>query len=412
MPALRHSIVGFILVLLGACHSLPTSQFIPKTPLIEADATTFSQAQLTHIAAINAFHQSDYSSVKSAYFEKIHQIDQLASDEFCGPRMLQLVNQALQIHPTSIVAHSYMRGCGERLHNPTMVTTSDRMIKAITEIMFANGAGNSFATSIKTREPYELKYMLQWDDVEVFDVEMVPTVARNYFLNHAIDTVDGHYIYFYSDIAQVFGATMYSLTGFEYQPSQLSTMLRAEFVRSREPTAKLWLLRQALYQGRDYQVVETLKQQTDLSPVETILLSQAYFNQGDQQSVDKLSERLTMYAQAGVVDAQLLLTIQTLDFAAESTDSLRTLLNQQQVHFGLAETVTLWSRILLAQKSLSDGLMRALGALDSPQKVALNDAFTHIVEHYPNSDTNMQHRTELLVASIRKAQTTLSNSLR
>lgn len=399
----RHWLMFFVLVLslnLLACQSTVQTHYRPQSPLIQAGNHDFSDQQLRLIEEINRFHQSDYHTVKSVYFEKIHQIDQLSSEQFCSQDMLSLVQEALTIHPTSIVAHSYNRGCGERIADQQRVFTSGTAIQNITEILFRNGAGTSLQTSVATREPYELKYMLQWGDIEVFDVEMVPTQSRNYFLNHAIDRNDGHYIYFYSDIAQVFEATMYSLTGYQFLPEQLSTMLRAEFVRSREPTAKLWLLRQALFQGRDYQVVETLDGQEELSPLETILLSQAHLNQQDWQSFKPLKDRLRLYAGAGVVDAQLLLLIHAMDASVSAEQNMRELFAQHQLHYGLEETAALWARHLLSQKSLGPSLTGQLQTLSTKQKSVLAKALVALSTHYPAIDALMKQRTEHLLSSV------------
>ena len=101
---------------------------------------------------------------------------------------------------------------------------SSEAISIITEILLQNGIGDAQQTSIATRELYEAQFMLQWADIDVFDVELVPTKSKNFLLNHAVDEVEGRYSYFYSDISTYFKAYMYSVTGMYYSDRMLAQL--------------------------------------------------------------------------------------------------------------------------------------------------------------------------------------------
>ncbi|MDM7862202.1 hypothetical protein QTP81_16470 [Alteromonas sp. ASW11-36] len=389
-----------LLLILTGCQVTEPQVFTPKTLFLPVDTPVIDVQQQTYLTQMNAYHQAPYDEVKMAYVQLINSVDQFPEEQYCSSEMLAVVAKALALHPTSIAAHSMNRGCGTIIGSEALVAESEMAIAHITELLLANGTGGTKATSIGTRELYEAQYMLQWADIEVFDVELVATKNKNYFLNHAVDTVNGGYTFFYSDIAKAFGTNMYSITGYHYNDRLRASLLRMELLRSGEYSGVLYQLRDWLYRG-DYQaVVDKVDNTDDISPVLVYLAAHAHFNLGNMDEFDILADRLIEYSQAGVTDAEIFLGLILLENNPDELAMMNDMFARHNEYHGVENSVDFWLRVMVAHQALSDMHRQWLSQLPSDSRNALADGIRRWLDQYPSDNNAMKQRLEdiLLVA--------------
>lgn len=382
----------FIVLMLSACQTTMSPQYIPQEPFIAISDPEIDEKRLYYMSAINAYHRSDVETVKMAYVQKINAIDGYSEDQHCSDAMMADVAEVLRLHPSSMVAHSINRGCATLRGEQALIDASDEAISIITEILLGNGIGDTQATSIATRELYEAQFMLQWADIDVFDVELVPTKSGNYLLNHAVDEVEGQYTYFYSDISRYFKAYMYSVTGFKYNDRMLAQLFRTELVKSGDATSSLWRLRNAMYSGDYDYVINNVVDNLNVTPIQIFLLSQAHFNKNNMDEFDALADRVIDYTQVGVVDAEVFFALILLENDIEQISATNTLLSEHIDQFGAESTVDFWLKVLLAQDDISPSQQQWLAQLPDNMQADLTQGITRWTDNYPIENAAMQAR--------------------
>lgn len=385
------ALCSLVFALVG-CQVTEPQFYTPTSVFIPTDTPVFEPEQQTFLEQMNAYHQAPYDDVKLAYLKLINNVDQFPDEQHCNAEMLAVVDAALKLHPTSIAAHSMNRGCGAFLGDQALVDRSEVAIAHITELLLANGTGNSKATSISTREPYEAQYMLQWADIEVFDVELVATKQKNYFLNHAIDTVNGSYTFFYSDIAKAHEANMFSVTGYQYNGRLRSSLLRMQLFSTGQYTGLLYQVREALYEGRYQDIIDQVIDTENISPTLVYLVSHAHFNLGNIEEFEILADRLVEYSQAGVTDAEVFLGLILLENNPDEYAYMNEMLLHHVDLHGVENTIDFWLRVMVAHVELSDTHQQWLRQLSAKDRDAFADGVKRWQDSYPGENAVMLQR--------------------
>ena len=147
-----------------------------------------------------------------------------------------------------------------------------------------------------------------------------------------------------------------------------------------------------MYAGDYDYVINSVKDDIEITPIQVFLLSQAHFNKNNMEAFDALADRVIDYTQVGVVDAEVLFALILLENDIDQIASTNALVNEHAERFGADTTVDFWLKVMLAQDGISPTQQQWLSQLPKPLMEGFERGIKRWREDYPIENAMMQAR--------------------
>lgn len=366
------ALISFMLILTGCASSLRTENVASVThiqalpdKMLDFDPAELTPEQIYWQDQINQFYRADLRTVKIPHVRLINELDNWPEEQYCTDTHMEKIQQAIELNRTSLLAYSLNAHCGQRLGDDELSEQSQKALFAIADLLMRSGNAQSPSTAVKTRDAYEAQIIFQWAGYNVFDVELLRLADKALFRIHALMPDTGQYVVFYADNTEYFSRNIHSMATKSYSKQQIADYLVAALLNGGSVPAQLLQFSDWLRNNKADEVIERLSTSSDLGPLASVLLSQAYFQKSETKKFEQQIDNLLMFSEIGFVEASAILGVSMLssDDVMEQQDAANLFrVNVRQL--GGSEATWIWLDALLKQTDGVDTFLILINQLE------------------------------------------------
>lgn len=401
----------FIIVTLTitGCASAPVSQSghtdnqqqSIAPPQWNIDEGQLSDEGREWLKKLKQYDLADTQTVKMPFVRLVEKLNNWSTEDYCSDQHRNTWQQALAFNPTSLLAYSTMHHCAAQKNDEQGKEKALQAIQNLSQIFFLSGDGSVLSEPIMVRYPHEGTLLFQLAGFHVFDIEVQRFKDKMLYKLHSFDMETRLYSAFYVQNTQFMLYSAYTSFPSDTSPAAQVSLLFKNMQAQSNSVLNIWHLKQALLAEDNLAVINQLKDKQELSPVETVLISQAALNVGDMALLDRYLDDIITYSEQHFVDASAVLA-QYLLAANEQQETLdaANLFEINQTHHGdyYATQSYLWS--FLTHTAPSKMFIPLIERLDEAALMAWYRQIMHFSVYFPTAPVSVNAKLFTMLADL------------
>ncbi|GAA0859133.1 tetratricopeptide repeat protein [Aliiglaciecola litoralis] len=277
---------------------------IPKPGnMLNLDRSELDEQQIFWLDEINRFYQADMQDVVIPHVKVVNQLDDWPQDSYCSPQHVELINRAIELNATSLLALTFRSFCADLAQNAELAEETQTALGNISEILLLSGNGRTPEQAVQVRDLYEVNIIFQWAGLDVFDIELLRLHDQVVYKFHTFAMTNGQYDVYYAKNSQYVAKNLQQSGQPIENPQALADIIIQGNINAKDASALQWQYAQWLRQDQPQKVIEALSTQSDLRFLAEVLLVQAYLHVNDQRSINYHLDNILSFSEAGFVEA-------------------------------------------------------------------------------------------------------------
>lgn len=274
--------------------------------------------------AIADFAAAPRDEVLGPYMQLITNLNHHPEYSWCSDNILGLIDQALLLNPSSLVAYSMRYTCATRMHQLELKESYLKSINGLVRALRAGKAADSIENVVEIRELMEAQLLLQAMGYTVLDIEMVTQAGGLYYRYHVLDPI-------HTKVSTRYFSNLKFMKRMLTNPN-VSDHIAAQHLAShyRQQKMDFALTAQAKEQIARHQfdqALETLNQIEEYSMTKNLLKAQIYLYTQQDIDLKAIEKDLAIDAMSGYLDAKVTLAaIKLKEQSQENAEQIKALL--------------------------------------------------------------------------------------
>jgi TPR repeat protein len=267
-------------------------------------AEKISQQDKQWQKAIDDFAKSDANSVTTPYMQAISQLNSYPDHTWCTNDVLSLVNHAISLNASSLVAYSMLFTCAAKRHKNGLKQKYKETIDGLIKHLVDGKAANSIATVIDIRELMEAPLLLQAMGYNILDMNMVTRFGGIYYQYHVIDPLTSTVTTRYFSNLQFMKKRLSNPNVSDDVAAQLLSQYYEQQKLDFAITAKA---RRLVAQKKYTEAITVLNTIEDYSMTSNVMQARIYLATGQTELLKALKRLLNLDAMSGFIPAAIVL---------------------------------------------------------------------------------------------------------
>jgi TPR repeat protein len=297
----------FLTIILVGCATPQKSlerTAIPKpSKMLDYELSQLDENQVYWMDQINRFYQADMETVVIPHARIVNQLNDWPQDQICSADHLALVNKAIELNSTSLLALTFRSHCAQLFENEQQVEETHTTLAALSDLLLRTGNGLSPEQAVEVRDIYEVNIIFQWAGLNVFDIELLRLRDQVVYKLHTFDAGNDQYGVYYANNSQYVAKNLRQSGQTINDAKMLADLILQGNLDTHDTPAMQWQFAAWMRDNQPQKVIEYLSQEDELRLLSKVLLTQAYFHLDDQQSVNIHIDDILSYSEVGFVDA-------------------------------------------------------------------------------------------------------------
>lgn len=254
--------------------------------------------------AIDTFAQAPVDEVLTPYMRLISNLNHHPEHNWCTDNVLGLVNQAIALNPSSLVAYSMLYTCATKQHQTELKAQYLKSINGIIRNLVGGKEADKIENVIDIRELMEAPLLLQAMGYTILDIDMVTRFGGLFYRYHVMDPLNSSVtVRYFSNLA--FMKRMLSNPNVS---NDTAAQLLAQYYEQQKMDFALNASARRLIARKQYQkALEQLNAIEGYSMAKNVLLAQVFMQTEQEQALQEVQRELSFDAKSGFLDAKVML---------------------------------------------------------------------------------------------------------
>ena len=254
--------------------------------------------------AIDQFATADTDTVLSPYMQVISQMNELPQQRWCQPDQLSKLEYAIELNPSSLLAHSMLFNCATKAHKKEARARHLETLNGLISLLIDTKEATSIENIIEVRELMEAPLLLQAMGYSILDMDLVSRYGGLYYRYHVMDlNTNKVSVRFLSNLQ-----FMKRLLSNPDISDDLAAGLMAKYYEKQQmPFATNRKAKQLIFQGKYQQAEEYLDTSQNFTKGTKVLYGQIYLDTKQTEKFNQLYNPLTIDAKSGFIPASIIL---------------------------------------------------------------------------------------------------------
>lgn len=316
-----------------------------------------NEDELKWLEKVSDFYFADLQAVKMPYISLVNELENWPVDDFCSDAQLLKISQALDLNSSSVLAYDLTAYCAQRSGDIASFEQAVTSIQEISKVLFRSGSGVSPKEPIQVKDAYEAQIILRWAGQNVFDIELVSLNDKAVFRLHTRDQSTNLTRIVYADNSKFFQQNLLAASQVLYSDKELAKLLTDGLIEAKSRPALYWKMQNQIFNDSPEYTIEQLIEVESLSPLATVLLSQALLNANRMEDLNNYLDQLISFSEAGFIEASAtsgLMLLSSRD--PQEIDDAVNLFKVNAKAIGLSNATHSWLKAFLSQPLTSDYL--------------------------------------------------------
>jgi TPR repeat protein len=254
--------------------------------------------------SIDDFAKADPQTVITPYMQIINQLNGQPDFVWCQPNAMSLVNQAVKLNPSSLIAHSILYTCAAKAHKSELRKSYRETLNGLIAILVDTAQVDTDESVIEIRELMEAPLLLQAMGYTVLDANLVTRYGGLYYQYFVLDTHS-------SKVTSRYFSNLRFMKNLLSNPNvsdNTAARLITQYYQEQELPLAITLHAKRLVAEKRYQEAEALLATVqEYSMTKNLLLAQIYYDENRHQDLDALQKALSLDAKYGYTAAAIML---------------------------------------------------------------------------------------------------------
>lgn len=255
--------------------------------------------------AIDQFAKADTDTVLAPYMKIISQMNDTPEPRWCYPDQLSKLEYAIELNPSSLLAHSMLFNCATKAHKKEQRKQHLETLNGLISLLIDTKEANSLQNIIEVRELMEAPLLLQAMGYSILDMDLVSRYGGLYYRYHVMDLNTNEVTVRYFSNLQF----MKRLLSNPDISDDLAAGLMAKYYEKQQmPFAINRKAKQYIYQGQYQQAEQYLDASQSLTKGTKVLYGQIYLNTQQNEKFAEIYDALSLDAKSGFIPSSIILS--------------------------------------------------------------------------------------------------------
>lgn len=270
----------------------------------EADAKELAEEDKKWRTAIDDFAKSSTKDVLNPYMQLITGLSHHPEHNSCTDNVQGLVNQAIELNPSSLVAYSMLYTCATKNHNTELKAKYLKSINGLIRNLVGGNAADSIDTVIEIREMMEAPLLLQAMGYTVLDIDMVTRYGSLYYQYHVMDPLN-------STVTVRYFTNLMFMKRMLSNPNvsdDVAAQLLVQYYEQQKMDFALNAKAKNFIARKQYQdALEVLNTIEPYSMIRNVQLARIFIETKQEQALSEIRKELEFDAKSGFIEAHVML---------------------------------------------------------------------------------------------------------
>lgn len=254
---------------------------------------------------IDDFAKADPQTVITPYMQIISRLNHQAQHTWCDEETVALVNQAIALNASSLVAHSMLFSCAARQNKDELRDHYTEIINGLISRLMDGKEASSIGSVIEIRELMEARLLLQAMGYTILDMNLVTGYGGLFYQYHVIDTQTAKVTTRYFSNLHFMKSLL--LTNPNVSDDTASQLMRKYYQQQKYPFAITEQAKKFISRGRYQKATEVLQTLPEYSMSANVQRAQIHLNSKSTDPITQLERELNLDAKSGFVPAAIML---------------------------------------------------------------------------------------------------------
>ncbi len=254
---------------------------------------------------IDDFANADPKTVITPYMQIISRLNHSAQHTWCDEETVALVNQAIALNASSLVAHSMLYTCAARQHKIELRDHYTEIINGLISRLMNGKEASSIHSVIEIRELMEARLLLQAMGYNILDMNLVTRYGGLFYQYHVIDTETAKVTTRYFSNLHFMKNLL--LTNPNVSDDTASQLMRKYYQQQKYPFAITEQAKKYIARGQYQKANEVLQSLDEYSMSANVQRALVHINSKSTDPIAQLERELNLDAKSGFVPAAIVL---------------------------------------------------------------------------------------------------------